>query len=57
MKLYVPLAVDLATTIFKADEFPVAGFGVNVAVAPAGSALMLSATGPENPPVRVTVTV
>ena len=54
---YVPKRVEALTTIRNVDVLPEAGLGVKVAVAPAGSALMVNATGALNPPVRVIVTV
>lgn len=57
VKGYVPKGVKALTTILSVDVFPEAGLGVNVGVVPAGSPLMVKATGALNPPVRVIVTV
>jgi hypothetical protein len=50
-----PVGVDapVATVIV---ELPVAGFGVNVAVAPAGKPVAASETAPAKPPVGTTAT-
>jgi hypothetical protein len=54
---YGPKRVEPLTTILSVDVLPEAGLGVNVGVVPAGSPLMVKATGALNPPVRVIVTV
>ena len=54
---YVPKRVEPLTTILSVEVLPEAGLGVNVGVVPAGSPLMVNATGALNPPVRVIVTV
>jgi hypothetical protein len=45
------------TTIVSVEELPEAGLGMKVAVAPAGSALMVKLTGELKPFVRAIVTV
>ena len=57
VKGYVPQRVLAPTTILSVDVLPEAGLGVNVGVVPAGSPLIVNATGALNPPVRVIVTV
>jgi hypothetical protein len=49
--------VEELTVILNVEEFPEAGFGVKLAVAPEGRLLMVKVTGEINPPVRVIVTV
>ena len=53
---YVPRAVEELTVIVRAEEL-VAGFGLKLPVAPAGSPLTDRVTGELNPPVGVIVTV
>ena len=52
---YVPVGVVVAVVTARVDE-PVAGFGVNVPVAPPGRPLTLRPTWPLKPPVGVIVT-
>jgi hypothetical protein len=56
VKAYVPRAVEDVTVILSAEEL-VAGFGLNVPVAPVGRPLTDKFTGELNPPVGVIVTV
>jgi hypothetical protein len=56
VKEYVPRAVEELTVIFSAEEL-VAGFGLNVPVAPVGRPLTDKFTVELNPPVGVIVTV
>jgi hypothetical protein len=56
VKGYVPRAVEELTVILSAEEL-VAGFGLNVPVAPVGRPLTDKFTGESNPPVGVIVTV
>jgi hypothetical protein len=57
--VYVPVGVvvDVVTAIVEVVEVEATGFGLKVALAPAGSPLALSVTLPVNPPERVIVAV
>ena len=58
VKLYVPLATEPGTEMFSVDEFPVAGFGLKVGVAPDGRPLVTDRLTPAlNPPVLLMFTV
>jgi hypothetical protein len=48
--------VELVVTV-RADDAPVAGLGLKLPAAPAGSPLIDSVTDPANPPVRVMFSV
>ena len=56
---YEPAGVVELVVTESADDtaVPVAGFGVNVPAAPAGSPLIVNVTSPVNPPVRVMFSV
>jgi hypothetical protein len=49
--------VEAVVLTVSVDEFAVVGFGLNEAVAPAGSPDRLKVTLPVKPPLRVIVTV
>jgi hypothetical protein len=53
---YVPSTVLGAVEIVKLELAPDAGFGLNVAVAPAGKPVVEKVTAPVNPPVREMLT-
>jgi hypothetical protein len=56
VKVYVPRCVEELTTTFSVEEV-VAVFGLNVPVAPAGSAVTEKVTEELKPPVGVIVTM
>jgi hypothetical protein len=55
VKVFTGVVPEVATV--SVEDAPVAGFGLNVAVAPAGTPVALKVTPPVNPPVRVTLIV
>jgi hypothetical protein len=55
VKVFTGVALEVATV--SVEDAPVAGFGLNVAVAPVGTPLALKVTPPVNPPVRVMLMV
>ncbi len=57
VKTYEPAGVVVLVVIERADEAPVAGFGVKVPAAPAGRPLIENVTDPVNPPVLVMFSV
>ena len=57
VSVYVPRATDPGTVTFKVVEEPVVGFGVKLALAPAGRPVTDMVSGELKPPVGVIVTV
>lgn len=55
VKVFTGVVPDVATV--SVEDAPVAGFGLNVAVASAGTPAALKVTPPVNPPVRVMLMV
>jgi len=51
VKTYEPAGVVELVVIVRAEDAPVAGFGLKMALAPAGRPVIDSATDPVNPPV------
>ena len=57
VKTYEPAGVVELVVIVRAEDAPVAGFGLKLPLAPAGRPLMDSDTEPVNPPVAVMFSV
>ena len=55
VKVLTGVVLEVATV--SVEDAAVAGFGLNIAVAPAGTPLALRVTPPVNPPVRVMLMV
>jgi hypothetical protein len=55
VKVFTGVALEVATV--SVEDAPVAGFGLKLAVAPAGTPAALKVTPPVNPPVRVMLMV
>jgi hypothetical protein len=49
----VPVAVVAVVPTVNVDDVPVAGFGLNVPLAPAGNPLTVNVTAPVKPPLLV----
>ena len=57
VKTYEPAGVVELVVIVRAEDAPVAGFGLKVPFAPVGRPLIDRDTDPANPPVAVTFSV